>query len=214
MAPVQRGKLKWEDEQKIRKNYNDICKNIESQDLTPQLFAQNVINEDDKDVINSKATRRERAEALADRMLNAGKGDNFQIFLNILKEEYTDLVEQIESTEVSDDKKEDLQLPDSVLSLPVTDKHASRVSGYIGKGWRHLMIELGLSPIKIDRESGQHGEGTTTTLTNLIIQWRRQTGKAATWGRIWPVMVTVTDQGHTDIDLPAVRTVALMESAR
>ena len=101
MAP-KRGRLNPEDEAKITLNYKFLTDELESKDLTPALFQEGVISRDDKEAIDCRLTRLDRATALVDQMLKSGPGDAYTQFVKALNTcGYEHVAEQLEDTDTS-----------------------------------------------------------------------------------------------------------------
>ena len=97
MAP-QHGRLKRADHDKIQNNYEELLE-IDPQYLTPFLYQKDVISQDDKEKIEVQETRKERAEVLLTKILNAGPGKAYSKFIEALtKNGYDFLAEKIEKT--------------------------------------------------------------------------------------------------------------------
>ena len=78
-------------------------------------------------------------------------------------------------------------------SQKLSDADSSRISGTIGTGWESVMLRLGLSTVNISHEKAQNPTDMMLVITNLLIRWRRSTGRAATLDRLVEVLKEVTE---------------------
>ncbi|KAK6964342.1 Immune-associated nucleotide-binding protein 12 [Biomphalaria glabrata] len=92
---VLRGRLNPEDEQMIQNNYVYLREQIEPLDIIAYLFQEKVLDRDDLEVIRNTLTRTERADTLLRRLLNAGPGSAFAVFMRALENQYGHVVRHI-----------------------------------------------------------------------------------------------------------------------
>ena len=99
-----------------------------------------------------------------------------------------------------------LDLRDEVLYSVLSDPSASKVAFQIGSGWEHLMLQLGLSKVVIDRTRGQ-SSGESIAITNLLIKWRQKEGRAATWRALFDALVGLGDR--ISVEFEKIKLIAL-----
>ncbi|XP_035826003.1 uncharacterized protein LOC101855728 [Aplysia californica] len=222
--PVQKGKLKPGDEAKITAKYKYLLDELDSEDLVPALFAKEVIDRDDMNAIESKATRKEKIKVLIDKLFSAGSGEAYNNFIECLKESGYELVaEKLESTDStpspvieSQPSEQEMDwmnnIPDKVLDEVIVDASASKLAFQIGTGWEHLMLQLGVGNTLIEREKakGAAGDGTTT-VTNLLIRWRQKEGKAASWRHFFLVLKDLYEDDAISVELENVIKIACQQ---
>lgn len=87
---------------RLQKNYVDLTENITVEDFLSELFQEEIITIDDKEVIESKATSRHKASTMIDILLRRGpKG--YKVFRGILAKQsvYKWLCGKLDMTDVA-----------------------------------------------------------------------------------------------------------------
>nr|KAI8738814.1 structural maintenance of chromosomes protein 2-like; partial [Biomphalaria glabrata] len=86
-----KGKLKPEDEQTIRENYFLLREELDAKDLVEYLCQHKVLDKNERKQIISKKLKWKRNDLLLSLILNAGPGDEFQLFMRAIEEHFKDL---------------------------------------------------------------------------------------------------------------------------
>uniref|UniRef100_A0A2C9L6J3 CARD domain-containing protein n=1 Tax=Biomphalaria glabrata TaxID=6526 RepID=A0A2C9L6J3_BIOGL len=84
-----KGKLKPEDEQTIRENYFLLREELDAKDLVEYLCQHKVLDKNERKQIISKKLKWKRNDLSL--ILNAGPGDEFQLFMRAIEEHFKDL---------------------------------------------------------------------------------------------------------------------------
>lgn len=90
-----RGKLKEQDERKIRSNWMLLLEELDGEHVVNQLFQKNIITLDDMHQVKAEKTPRRRTEALLKVVLHAGPGAAFDEFVSALKETYPHIADKL-----------------------------------------------------------------------------------------------------------------------
>lgn len=98
MSGGNRGRLKSEDEERIKKNYQLLKDEIDPKYIVDHMFSKSIFSLDDKEEILCHPSRGGRAEAFLNKLLNAGPNKAYVIFVNVLEEEYPHVAERLKST--------------------------------------------------------------------------------------------------------------------
>lgn len=210
--PIYRGKLKPQDEEKIIRNFTYLIEQIiDGSYLTEFLFEKSVITQDDREAIETKATGKERSKALVDQILKSGPGDSYSIFISVLKEQgYEHVASKLEDEKRVVEPDEDKPLlSDEILDKVITESSASKIAFQLGAGWEHLIIQLGISNLKINQEKKKPNT-ETVTITNLIIKWRQCKGINATWRNFFRILNEIDD---IEADLQKLENIATQQGS-
>lgn len=99
---LNRGRLKLEDERRLRKNYEDLVDEIDGKYFLTTLFSKNIFTLDDKEEVESLRTRKKRAQKMLDKLFHCGPGDAFSEFMKILEKEYPHMADKLKNTVIED----------------------------------------------------------------------------------------------------------------
>ena len=75
-------------------------------------------------------------------------------------------------------------LPDQVLHDVPEYKQLGQISKGIGKEYKHLAVELGLSIAEVDRIRENNPHSNFDQILNILVSWKKQNGKSATFGEL------------------------------
>ncbi|CAL1527015.1 unnamed protein product [Lymnaea stagnalis] len=189
MSKVMKGKLKAEDERRIRQNFVYLKEEIDGKHIVDHLYQRNVISLDDKEEIDSQITRSQRTEKLLTILLNAGPGAAYQVFYDALEEQYNHVAKVLKDTPMQDlneAREEELydwfdKLPDSFKKSETTDAALSRLATCFGKNWESLMLILGHKQPVIEIEMQNCGHNGRRAITGLLIKWHQRLSSRATY---------------------------------
>lgn len=201
MSKVMKGKLKPEDEQRIRKNFTYLKEEIDGKHIVDHLYQENVISLDDKEEIIHQVTRGQRTEKLLMILLNAGPGKAYQVFFKALEEQYPHVATTLKDTPLQDpseSKEENLyewfgQLPDWFKNSEIKDATASRLSTCFGKNWESLMLSLGHKQPVIEIEMQNCGHNARRAITGLLIKWHQRLSSRATYEAFMTTLKSVLE---------------------
>ncbi|XP_055873119.1 uncharacterized protein LOC106050690 isoform X2 [Biomphalaria glabrata] len=90
-----RGKLKQQDDLRLRKNHLLLKNELDALKITDFLYEKDILDRDDIERIESGRTTMERNEILLRRISNIGPEGAFDIFLDSLKEDYKHLYDAL-----------------------------------------------------------------------------------------------------------------------
>ncbi|CAL1541576.1 unnamed protein product [Lymnaea stagnalis] len=82
---ISHGRLQPNHEQAIMMQYMYLKEELEAKYIVDSLLTHRVLDQDDKDEVLSARTRKDRTEILLNKILHAGPGDAFTIFLEALE---------------------------------------------------------------------------------------------------------------------------------
>ncbi|CAG5119245.1 unnamed protein product [Candidula unifasciata] len=206
IMPKTRGKLKPGDENSLRANYSYLAGEIDAQYLVAELFSQFVIDANDKEKIQSKATARERTLVLLDVLLDSGPGEAYNKFVEVLTKEYPDAAEKLKEEAPFEETLQPQyswyeELPAEIKNCVITEADASRISNAIGGGWRHVMALLGIRDVEIQQELFNHPHaGPADFITTFLIKWRQRQFRQATVDKLVSVLKEVDEAGTCTVD--------------
>ncbi|XP_059143110.1 death domain-containing protein CRADD-like [Physella acuta] len=217
MSGGNRGKLKSEDEERIKKNYQLLKDEIDPKYIVDHMFSQSVFNLDDKEEILCHPSRGGRAEAFLNKLLNAGPNKAYAIFVNVLEEEYPHVAEKLKST-VLDIKLEECPYSwfddssDIDKNHRITQAEASRLASCFGKNWEHVMLQFGHRMASIEIELQSKGNNIRLTITNLLIRWCQQQGNNATYRNFIDTLKKASETQVATIDWEGIQEIMLLPS--
>ncbi|GFS20672.1 death domain-containing protein cradd [Elysia marginata] len=213
--PVKKGKLKPDDEAKIRSNYLFITEQVDARDLTGGLYQENVFTVDDVEEIEALPSRAKRTEKMLSLLLGSGPGEAYNNFLKVLKVAYDHVAEALEATSTEVEQNSTWtwfdEMSDETKSMTISDGDSSRISSKIGTGWEKVILCLGLTNVNISQVQSKHPNDRTLVITNLLIRWRQSKGRAATLQSLVQVLREVDD---LELDIEGLKTVILNMSSR
>ncbi|XP_055873117.1 uncharacterized protein LOC106050690 isoform X1 [Biomphalaria glabrata] len=122
-----RGKLKQQDDLRLRKNHLLLKNELDALKITDFLYEKDILDRDDIERIESGRTTMERNEILLRRISNIGPEGAFDIFLDSLKEDYKHLYDALVKEPTTHDQK------------AVEESHCA-TSNATGGNDRHIMI--------------------------------------------------------------------------
>lgn len=99
---LNRGRLKLEDERRLRKNYEDLVDEIDGKYFLTTLFSKNIFTLDDKEEVESLPTRKKQTQKMLDKLFHCGPGDAFSVFMKILEKEYPHMADKLKNTVIED----------------------------------------------------------------------------------------------------------------
>ncbi|KAK6961087.1 hypothetical protein BgiMline_033765, partial [Biomphalaria glabrata] len=96
MSGLSKTQLKPEELKCITVHYAELLRHINVDDIIGHLVSEFVITFDDKNEIQAKATRSDKADCLLDKILKPGRDGRFKIFVDSLTQ-YHDLHSKVTS---------------------------------------------------------------------------------------------------------------------
>jgi len=83
--PVEKGQLKPQDAERIRKNIVYLTEELSAEHVSLILYQENVFTLDDYEEIRSKPTRIKKVQAMLDMLMNSGPNEAYSKFINALE---------------------------------------------------------------------------------------------------------------------------------
>ena len=75
-------------------------------------------------------------------------------------------------------------LPDQLLHEVPTERQLAQISKGIGKEYKHLAVELGLSIATVDQIRDSNPHSNFDQIFNILVTWKKQKGNSATFGEL------------------------------
>ncbi|CAL1546355.1 unnamed protein product [Lymnaea stagnalis] len=88
-------KMKPEDEDKIRKNWEFLIEHLDARDIAAAMFEGDIFDLSDKREIAELECSKKRNEILLSKLLNAGPGPAFQTFLTVLERDHSFIAQRL-----------------------------------------------------------------------------------------------------------------------
>ncbi|KAI8781775.1 death domain-containing protein CRADD [Biomphalaria glabrata] len=179
------------------------------------FFKKKIITQDEREHIKALPTRLKRADAFLDRLLDSGPADAYGCFIEILRQHYEDIakiVEEAKGVEISYSWFE--ELPDQFKQTQITDAMATRLSECLGSNWERVMLELGHSQVIIDREKQNCSKNVVRAITNLLIKWRQQQHRAATYEKLVGCLKLLNNGRSVNINFNKLENILVEENKR
>ena len=102
--------------EKLRANYVELVKNLNSEDVTDYLYQERVLTQEDIDLIMAEKTRAQKARKLL-AIIPSKTKDGLEKFLQALKDEgYQEMASRIEHTKVELAEEETQIVEDTLLN--------------------------------------------------------------------------------------------------
>lgn len=92
--PAQNGRLKAEDEAKIRVHYLEIKKNIDGADFIDEFYSKGVFTLEDMEDIKAEKTPLARADLFLSKLFHSGPNGAYTAFLEVINNKYKPLADK------------------------------------------------------------------------------------------------------------------------
>ncbi|CAL1527014.1 unnamed protein product [Lymnaea stagnalis] len=177
--PEENGRLKPEDEKRIRSNFVLLKGEIDGKDFVDFLYQEHVFDGDDKEMMNACKIRSERADLLLTSLLKSGPGKSYKCFFQILNEKYPTLASILERTPTDDcSSRSYYSWFDSVDEVKkrhkITQADTCKLFECFDDNWPNIFHQLGFSSGEIEQEYIKHQHDSRAEMMSLLMKGNRQ----------------------------------------
>ncbi|XP_041377318.1 uncharacterized protein LOC121389731 [Gigantopelta aegis] len=206
---AQRGRLRWEDDRKIQKNYTFLLSELDGKDLSDIMYSRGIFDQDCLDEIRHATpnTRKARTEVFLDKLMFSGV-NGYNVFLEALKRSYPHVIPILEKTDVSS------ECPGSTDTSPawyneiaekkkqqkLSEQELGRLVQCLGYGWELLAIELGIPQAQIE-QAKMANMSPHVHMFNVFNKWKQRQGGNAKLIVFLNALNSIKDKCTIDWDL-------------
>uniref|UniRef100_A0A2C9KSP3 CARD domain-containing protein n=1 Tax=Biomphalaria glabrata TaxID=6526 RepID=A0A2C9KSP3_BIOGL len=168
----QRGRLKPDDEQRVRENIIKLKENIDGQLFLDLFFQKKIITQDERLQIKALPTRLKRADAFLDRLLDSGPGDAYGCFIEILRQHYEAIANTVQQGMVGSSYYSWFENSNNFSSVRRDHKlkaaDISQLAECFQVNWPVIFLRLQFSSCLIEQEYVRNPQDKRAVIVNLM----------------------------------------------
>ncbi|XP_059165231.1 uncharacterized protein LOC131947869 [Physella acuta] len=209
--PEQHGRLKKDDENKIRVHYVEIKNNIDGKEFTDEFYSQGVFTYEDKEEIDREKTRLARAELFLGKLFHSGPYGAYPAFVKVVNIKYQGLAEIFnEEIPASEYPSKYYSWFDTVkderrAKIP-TDKELSDLAQCFIFNWQNAYLDLGFTSGELEQGYIRLKENAHAQMTQHLVTLKNK-NSAFTFKYLIDKLVNLEKGGNTFFDWDTIKAI-------